>query len=215
MTEPPTETTSATARLSPDRPAVATFTLLLVAIIMAASYAYSFVAIADAAAWAWADHGPWVRWLAPVFIDGAIVTYTLSLAIVRWRGEPARRTLFFLGTFTGISVLVNFAHAGGARAWDFGQLETWFASLIGVAAPLAALFAADEATRLVFTRAPAAVSEPQCEPAVAELAVDPVDVPDEETPEQDHPREIDQATFQHGRDFKLQGGNFVSSTTAT
>ncbi|MGO1851813.1 MAG: DUF2637 domain-containing protein [Microbacteriaceae bacterium] len=138
------------ARISPDRPVVAGITIVLVATIMLASYAFSFASIADAARWTGVP--AWAHWLAPVFIDGAIITYTLSLAVMRWRGEPVGRTLLFLSSFTAISVLVNFSHAAAAQSWDFGRLETWFGCLIGIAAPLAALFAAEESTRLVFTR---------------------------------------------------------------
>lgn len=156
-------------------------------------------------AWAWADTSNWVRWLAPVFIDGAIVTYTLSLAIVRWRGEPVRRTLTFLGTFTGISVLVNFAHAGAARDWDFSQMETWFSALIGIAGPLAALFAADEATRLVFTRT---ATEPTATSAPLAAEADEPELPSNSFPEPTEPTVATEPTITGdfpatGREFRL------------
>lgn len=160
-----------TARVSPDRPVVAGLTIALVSAIMAASYAFSFASIADAARWTGAPE--WAHWLAPLFIDGAILTYTMSLAIVRWRGEPVARTLLFLSSFTGISVIVNFAHAGAAQGWDFAKFETWVGCLIGVAAPLAALFAAEESTRLVFTRDHQTAAEPEPEPEPAATHPEP------------------------------------------
>lgn len=154
------------ARISPDRQIVAVLATILAGVIMLASYVFSFSAITEAAAWTGVP--VWAQWMPAVFIDGAIITYTLSLAIVRWRGDGVRRTMFFLGAFTAISVAVNFAHSGAAQSWDFARLETWFACLIGVSAPIAALFAADETTRLIFTpptaEPEAVTAEPPAEP---------------------------------------------------
>lgn len=169
------------ARISPDRKAVAVVTIFLVVTIMLASYIFSFAAIAEVAELTGASNG--IQYLAPVFIDGAILTYTLALALLRWRGDSIRRTIIALVSFTGISVAVNFAHSGAAQNWDFSRLETWFACLIGVSAPLAALFAAEEATRLVFTKEPESVDaleapKPVTEDAPAVSVTPPVEEPE-------------------------------------
>lgn len=173
------------ARVSPDRRSVAFLAIGLAAVIMLASYVFSFTAIAGAAAWTGVP--AWAQWLAAIFIDGAIVTYTLSLAILRWRGESVTRTMIFLYSFTSISVVVNFAHAGSAQQWDFSRLETWFAALIGISAPVAALFAADETTRLVFTREPetahTAIEQEAEPPAEPEHEPDPQPDPPAADPE--------------------------------
>lgn len=138
-----------TARISPDRPLVAVVTLLLVLAVFVAGFVFSFAGITAAARWTGVPVP--VHPLAPLFIDGAILTYTIALAVHRWRGDGTARTLCFLWTFTLISAAVNFAHAAGEQSWDFTRLETWFGSLIATSAPIASLFAADEATRLVLT----------------------------------------------------------------
>lgn len=137
------------ARISPDRYGVGAFAILLIIMIMGASYVFSYAAIAEAAEWTGIPSA--VQWLAPVFIDGAILGYTLSLAIVRWRRESVVRTMLVLCGFTAVSVAINFAHAASYWEWDFTQREAWFGALIAVGAPLAALFSAEEITRLIFT----------------------------------------------------------------
>lgn len=137
------------ARISPDRYGVGAFAILLIIMIMGASYVFSYAAIAEAAEWTGIPGS--VQWLAPVFIDGAILGYTLSLAILRWRRESVVRTMLVLCGFTAVSVAINFAHAASYWEWDFTQREAWFGALIAVGAPLAALFSAEEITRLIFT----------------------------------------------------------------
>lgn len=139
------------ARISPDRYGVGAFAILLIIMIMGASYVFSYAAIAEAAEWTGIPGS--VQWLAPVFIDGAILGYTLSLAILRWRRESVVRTMLVLCGFTAVSVAINFAHAASFWEWDFTQREAWFGALIAVGAPLAALFSAEEITRLIFTPA--------------------------------------------------------------
>lgn len=143
------------ARISPDRWFVGVFAILLVTVIMVASYIFSYATIADAAIWSgvpeWAG---WVRYLAPIFIDGAILTYTVSFAIYRWRGEQgnAKISRRWLWAFTLVSVLVNGAHAAAFWLWDLSKYEAWFGILIAISAPLAALVSAEEVVRLSFQR---------------------------------------------------------------
>lgn len=142
---------SRNAQISPDRLWVGVFAICLVTIIMAASYVFSFTAIAEAGAWTGVPVG--VHWLAAVFIDGAILTYTVSLAVFQARREPSRvlrRTRFFLYSFTVASVVLNFAHTAAFWDWDFGQWEAVFGSVMAVSAPLAALAASEEVVRLAF-----------------------------------------------------------------
>ncbi|MBC9927340.1 DUF2637 domain-containing protein [Leucobacter sp. cx-169] len=157
-----TEKKKSSARISPDRQAVGWFAIALVVTIMVASYVFSYATIAEAAKWAGPPEGAeWVQFLAPIFIDGAILTYTVSFAIYRWRGELensgiARRWLW---TFTIISVLINGAHAGSHWSWDFTRYEAFFGVLIAISAPLAALVSAEEVVRLSFQREVAAARE--------------------------------------------------------
>lgn len=154
---------SRSARISPDRFGVGAAAIALVMIIMTTSYIFSYATIADAAVWSgvpeWAG---WVRFLAPIFIDGAILTYTVSFAIYRWRAEAgnARIARRWLWVFTMISVFVNGAHAASHWVWDFTRYEAWFGVLIAVSAPLAALVSAEEVVRLAFQRVSAAAVDP-------------------------------------------------------
>lgn len=142
-----------TAQISPDRWFVGVAAIVLVVLIMGASYVFSYVAIAEAGEWTGVPGG--IHWIAPIFIDGAILTYTLSLAVFQARGAPRRtirRTYATLWGFTLLSVVLNFAHTGSYWRWDFSQHEAWFGCLIAVAAPIAALLAAEEVVRLAFDR---------------------------------------------------------------
>ena len=142
-----------TARISPDRRGVGISVIVLVAVIMAAGYVFSFATIADAALWAGVpESAQWVRFTAPIFIDGAIITYTTAYAVHQWRRESeharyARRILYF---FTIVSVLVNGAHAASSWLWDFARYEAWVGVLIAVMAPIASLFSAEQMIKLAF-----------------------------------------------------------------
>jgi len=149
--------------MSPDQLAVAIIALTVVSLILATSYVFSFAAIADAAK----NTGPdaWTHLLAPGFIDGAILAYTIVYAVFRFRREPAKRTLVFLYVFTAISVIVNVAHtlAFNSYAWD--RPGTYLGALIAASAPLAALFASEEVIRLALTPPPL--------PSVSQFVIDP------------------------------------------
>ena len=148
------------ARVSPDRFWVAILAIVLVTVIMIASFVFSYVAIMDSGRWAGAVG--WVQALAPLFIDGAIVTYTLALAIYESRGEDRkvrRRTRRRLWAYTLASVVLNAAHAAAFWDWDFSRMEAWFGVLIAVLAPLAALGAAEEVMHLAFVNASSPESE--------------------------------------------------------
>jgi hypothetical protein len=159
---------SRAAQINPDRFWVGVLAIVLVTVIMLASYIFSFAAIAEAGGWTGVSLT--IAWLAAVFIDGPILTYTVSLVILERRSESRRglrRTRFFLYAFTSASVILNFAHTGSYWQWDYTQMEAWFGSLMAVAAPLAALAASEEVVRLAFAKSK---SEPDVDPLDRELA---------------------------------------------
>lgn len=167
-------TVKRTAQISPDRLGVGIFAIALVMVVMSASMVFSYVAIAEAAVWTGVPLG--IHWIAPVFIDGAIITYSVSLTIFEWRMEDrktVRHTRRVLWAFTLLSVLLNFAHTASFWRWDFTVYEAWFGSLIAVSAPIAALLSAEEVVRLAFRRHRAAV-EAAATAAEAEAALTPV-----------------------------------------
>lgn len=138
------------ARISPDRPFVGAGVIILVLIVMLAAMAFSFIALYEAAEW---THNPrefW--WLAPVIIDGPILVYTASYAIWRWRtidvyASHAMRVLIF---FTSLSVLVNSLHVASGWEWTWTNPELYGGIAMAAVAPIGALLAAHEVTRLVF-----------------------------------------------------------------
>lgn len=173
-----------TARVSPDRFWVAILAIVLVTVIMVASFVFSYVAIMDSGRWAGAIG--WVQALAPLFIDGAIVTYTLALAIYESRGEDRkvrRRTRRRLWAYTLASVVLNAAHAAAFWDWDFSRMEAWFGVLIAVLAPLAALGAAEEVMHLAFVNASTQQSVELSEEVEGEAEATRESLP--ETPDED------------------------------
>lgn len=171
-------TVKRTAQISPDRLGVGIFAIALVMVVMCSSMVFSYVAIAEAAVWTGVPLG--IHWIAPVFIDGAIITYSVSLTIFEWRMEDrktVRHTRRVLWGFTLLSVLLNFAHTGSFWRWDFSVYEAWFGSLIAVAAPIAALLSAEEVVRLAFRRH-RAVAEAAAAAVEAEEIAGPALVPD-------------------------------------
>lgn len=138
------------ARFSPDRPFVGVGVVVIVLIVMLAAMAFSFIALYEAAEW---THNPqefW--WLAPVIIDGPILVYTASYAVWRWRGidkfaHHAMRVLIF---FTSLSVTVNTLHVGSGWEWQWTSPEVYGGIAMAAVAPIGALLAAHELTRLVF-----------------------------------------------------------------
>lgn len=138
------------ARFSPDRPGVGYVVVALVMLVMLAAMAFSFIGLYESAEWTRNPQGFW--WLAPVIIDGPILVYTASYAIWRWRGvEPfahhAMRVLIF---FTGLSVIVNAVHVASGWEWAWMTAEMYAGIVMAAVAPVGALLAAHEVTRLVF-----------------------------------------------------------------
>lgn len=140
------------ARISPDRPSVATVAIVLVCLVMVASMAFSFAALHDAGAWTF--NRAWAYFLVPIFIDGAILAYTISFSIRRWRSEPkeARNALRWLRFFTGFSSVVNGMHAASGWQWDYSRYEMWGGIAIAALAPVAALVSAEQIIGLVFQK---------------------------------------------------------------
>ncbi|MEK6342460.1 MAG: DUF2637 domain-containing protein [Curtobacterium sp.] len=139
-----------TARFSPDHPAVGVTAIVIVMLILTGSYLFSFASIAEAAAWSGAPDRLHV--IAPLFIDGPILAYTLTYTVFRYRGEPSRRSIVALYVFTTISTVVNVAHALTFNQIDWTRWETWIGGLIAATAPLSALLTSEEVIRLALVK---------------------------------------------------------------
>ena len=139
-----------TSLMSPDRLGFGLSVIGLVMAIMVSSIVFSFAALTYAASWTGNEQWTWP--LAALTIDGAIIAYTATYAVFRWRGDTARRTLIFLASFTLVSVSMNFAHTASFWEWDFSSRESQFGVFMASIIPLAALASAEEVIRMAFAR---------------------------------------------------------------
>jgi hypothetical protein len=139
-----------TARINPDAIPVLATAVGLVAILMVSSFIVSFSGIYDVSQWTGIPEV--IQWLPALFIDAAILAYTISLVVFKARGESTWRTMIGLIAFAGISVIANVAHTLSFWNGELTDFRAWIGVLITAAAPIAVLLAAEEITRLAFEK---------------------------------------------------------------
>ena len=139
-----------TARINPDAIPVLATAVGLVGLLMVSSFIVSFTGIYDVSEWTGIPQV--IRWLPAVFIDAAILAYTISLVVFKARGESTWRTMVGLVSFAGISVVANIAHTLSYWDGELTDFRAWIGVLITAAAPIAVLLAAEEITRLAFEK---------------------------------------------------------------
>jgi hypothetical protein len=137
-----------TARLNPDSIPVLVTAVGLVAILMISSFIVSFSGIYQVSQWTGIPEV--IQWLPALFIDAAILAYTISLVVFKARGQSVWRTMIGLVAFAGISVVANISHTLAFWDGDLVDYRAWIGVLITAAAPIAVLLAAEEITRLAF-----------------------------------------------------------------
>jgi hypothetical protein len=137
-----------TARLNPDSIPVLATAVGLVAILMVSSFIVSFSGIYEVSEWTGIPQV--IQWLPALFIDAAILAYTISLVVFKARGQSTWRTMIGLIAFAGISVVANVAHTLSYWDGEFTDFRAWIGVVITAAAPIAVLLAAEEITRLAF-----------------------------------------------------------------
>jgi hypothetical protein len=115
---------------------------------MVSSFIVSFTGIYDVSQWTGIPEV--IQWLPAVFIDAAILAYTISLVVFKARGESTWRTMLGLISFAGISVVANVAHTLSFWNGELTDFRAWIGVIITAAAPIAVLLAAEEITRLAF-----------------------------------------------------------------
>lgn len=134
-----------TERINPDSMATLWLTVALVGFLAVASFMVSFTGLHEVAEWAGLPL--WLRWAVPVFIDVAILAYTLAVLIHRHRGEKTWASWLSLAGFTLFSMIANGAHALSIPHPNEVQ------QVIGVAiasmAPVAVFAATEQLGRLV------------------------------------------------------------------
>lgn len=136
------------ARLNPDAVPVLATAVGLVSILMVSSFAVSFTGIYEVSAWTGLPVN--LQWLPALFIDAAILAYTISLIVFKARGESVWRTLAGLSGFALVSVVANIAHTLSFWNGSLVDFRAWIGVLITASAPIAVLLASEEITRLAF-----------------------------------------------------------------
>ena len=136
------------ARINPDSIPVLFTAVVLVSILMISSFAVSFSGIYTVSEWTGLPE--YLQWLPALFIDAAIIAYTISLIVFKARGESTWRTMMGLIGFAGISVIANIAHTMAYWNGELTDFRAWIGVIITAAAPIAVLLAAEEITRLAF-----------------------------------------------------------------
>lgn len=159
-------------RINPDSRGTLWATVILIGILGITSFTVSFFGLHDVAAWVGLP--VWLRWAVPVFIDIAILAYSLAAVIHRSRGEMVWPTWLTLGVFTSASVIANGAHAL-AKGEGATAVQSWIGAGIAAMAPVAVFAATEQVSRLAFSepKGPVrAASEPEA-PAEKPEAVEP------------------------------------------
>jgi hypothetical protein len=138
------------ARINPDAIPVLATAVILVALLMITSFSVSFSGIYEVSAWTGLP--PFLQWLPAIFIDAAILAYTISLVVFKARGESTWRTFAGLVAFASVSVIANIAHTLAFWNGSLSDYRAWVGVLITASAPIAVLLASEEITRLAFQK---------------------------------------------------------------
>lgn len=135
-------------RINPDAIPVLATAVSLVTLLMITSFAVSFSGIYEVSAWTGLPGV--LQWLPAIFIDAAILAYTIALVVFKARGEKTWKTLAGLSAFATVSVVANVSHTISFWNGSLTDFRAWVGVLITAAAPIAVLLASEEITRLAF-----------------------------------------------------------------
>jgi hypothetical protein len=137
-------------RINPDSIPVLAIAVGLVSILMLSSFTVSFSGIYDVSAWTGIPKI--IQWLPAMFIDAAILAYTISLVVFKARGESTWRTLMGLSAFAAISIIANITHTLAFWQGSVLDFRAWIGVVVTASAPVAVLLASEEITRLAFAK---------------------------------------------------------------
>ena len=137
-------------RIDPDALPVLYTAVALVSLLMVTSFTVSFSGIYQVSAWTGLP--VFLQWLPALFIDAAILAYTISLVVFKARGESTWRTLLGLTGFAAMSVVANVAHTLSFWNGSLVDFRAWIGVAITALAPIAVLLASEEITRLAFAK---------------------------------------------------------------
>lgn len=141
---------SKSPRINPDARPVLYTAVGLVTLLMVSSFAVSFTGIYEVSAWTGLP--VLLQWLPALFIDAAILAYTIALIVFKARGESVWKTLAGLTGFALISVVANVSHTLSFWNGSLTDFRAWIGVLITASAPIAVLLASEEITRLAFEK---------------------------------------------------------------
>jgi hypothetical protein len=136
------------SRIDPDAIPVLATAVGLVSVLMVSSFAVSFSGLYEVSAWTGIPSI--IQWLPAMFIDAAILAYTISLIVFKARSESTWRTMAGLIGFATISVVANVSHTLAFWNGSLSDFRAWIGVLITASAPVAVLLASEEITRLAF-----------------------------------------------------------------
>lgn len=134
--------------LLPDTKVSLWIAVSLVGILMASSFTVSFAGTYEVAAFMGLPR--FLQWLPPLFLDMAILAYTIALMIFKSRGQSTWRTMSALGGFATLSVAANVSHTLNYWHGDLSNWRVWIGVILTAAAPIAVLLASEEIGRLAF-----------------------------------------------------------------
>lgn len=138
-----------TARINPDNPKVLILAIFLVFVLMVSSFIVSFFGI-----WGISQETTnipdSITWLPALFLDAAILAYTISYFVFKYRGEPTGKTLTALWVFALLSVAANVVHTLEGFTPGTSILSMAVGIAITGSAPIAVVVAAEEIARLAF-----------------------------------------------------------------
>ena len=147
------QSSSNAQRINPDSRGTLWIALILVFILMLSSFVVSFSGIWDISQYTGLP--VFLQWVPALFIDAAILAYTIALFVFTARGEGTFRTIFWLFIFAGVSIAANVAHTLDYLSTigvGNGDYRLWIGVAITASAPIAVLAASEEISRLVFIK---------------------------------------------------------------
>jgi hypothetical protein len=151
--ETPTEKAHKSARINPDTPRVLGLAVFLVFVLMVSSFIVSFFGI-----WGVSQETTnipdAITWLPALFLDAAILAYTISYFVFKARGEPVGKTRFALWAFALLSVAANIAHTLDGITPEMSTYSVAIGLMITGSAPIAVVLSMEEIARLAFERSP-------------------------------------------------------------
>ena len=148
---PETDSEVSGTRINPDSRPVLILAVALVFVLMVSSFVVSFFGIWSVSAETTNIPSP-IAWIPALFLDAAILAYTISYFVFQARGEPVIRTRIALWIFAMLSVAANVADTVSI----FTPETPWYEMAVGIgitaSAPIAVVIAAEEIARLAFQR---------------------------------------------------------------